>query len=140
MKKGYIKPFFLIVPNATGKSIKACTLTEKELSVFYQEWKSQEETRTFVQNPNIIERQIGDEWLLVPTGEFAQHWNGMISLNEIAHFIWSSFKEPTSLQQALQKARESYNDPNHALDIEVRSFVYEYLFNHLLFEVKESCQ
>lgn len=139
MKKGYVKPFFLVVPCASDNSIKASALTDNELSVFYQEWKSQEETRSFVQNPNIIERQIGDEWLLVPTGDFAQHWNGMISLNEIAHFIWSLFKEPTSLKQALLKARESFNDPNNALEHEVRSFVYEYYFNRLLFEVKDSC-
>ena len=93
MKRGYIKPIFLIVPNAKGSSVKVDTLNDGELSTFYQECKSAEESRAFIQNPNIIERQIGDEWLL--------------------------------------------NDPHHALEIEVRNFVYEYLYNHLLFEVKQ---
>lgn len=138
MKRGYIKPIFLIVPNAKGSSVKVDTLNDGELSTFYQECKSAEESRTFIQNPNIIERQIGDEWLLVPTGEFAQQWNGMISLNEMAHFLWTQFKEAATMQQVLQHAREEFNDPHHALEIEVRNFVYEYLYNHLLFEVKQS--
>ena len=62
----------------------------------------------------------------------------MISLNEMAHFLWAQFKEAATMQQVLQHAREEFNDPHHALEIEVRNFVYEYLYNHLLFEVKQS--
>ena len=133
MKRGYFKPIFLIIP--TEESVKADALKDNELSTFYKEFKSTQESRVFLQNPNLIERQIGDEWLLVPTGEFAQQWNGMISLNEMAHYLWAQFKKPTSMGEVLQNALEEYNDPNNSLELEVRNFVYEYLYNHLLFEV-----
>ena len=133
MKRGYFKPIFLIIP--TKESVKADALKDNELSTFYKEFKSTQESRVFLQNPNLIERQIGDEWLLVPTGEFAQQWNGMISLNEMAHYLWTQFKKPTSMGEVLQNALEEYNDPNNSLELEVRNFVYEYLYNHLLFEV-----
>ena len=136
MKRGYFKPIFLIIP--TKESVKADALKDNELSTYYKDFKSTQESRVFLQNPNLIERQIGDEWLLVPTGEFAQQWNGMISLNEMAHYLWTQFKKPTSMGEVLQNALEEYNDPHHALEIEVRNFVYEYLYNHLLFEVKQS--
>ena len=136
MKRGYFKPIFLIIP--TKESVKADALKDNELSTYYKDFKSTQESRVFLQNPNLIERQIGDEWLLVPTGEFAQQWNGMISLNEMAHYLWAQFKKPTSMGEVLQNALEEYNDPHHALEIEVRNFVYEYLYNHLLFEVKQS--
>ena len=136
MKRGYFKPIFLIIP--TKESVKADALKDNELSTYYKAFKSTQESRVFLQNPNLIERQIGDEWLLVPTGEFAQQWNGMISLNEMAHYLWTQFKKPTSMGEVLQNALEEYNDPHHALEIEVRNFVYEYLYNHLLFEVKQS--
>ncbi len=135
MKRGYFKPIFLIIP--TKESVKADALKDNELSTYYKDFKSTQESRVFLQNPNLIERQIGDEWLLVPTGEFAQQWNGMISLNEIAHFLWAQFKKPTSMGEVLQNALEEYNDPNNSLELEVRNFVYEYLYNHLLFEVEQ---
>lgn len=135
MKRGYFKPIFLIIP--TEESVKADALKDNELSTFYKEFKSTQESRVFLQNPNLIERQIGDEWLLVPTGEFAQQWNGMISLNEMAHYLWAQFKKPTSMGEVLQNALEEYNDPNNSLELEVRNFVYEYLYNHLLFEVEQ---
>ena len=133
MKRGYFKPIFLIIP--TKESVKADALKDNELSTYYKDFKSTQESRVFLQNPNLIERQIGDEWLLVPTGEFAQQWNGMISLNEMAHYLWTQFKKPTSMGEVLQNALEEYNDPNNSLELEVRNFVYEYLYNHLLFEV-----
>lgn len=133
MKRGYFKPIFLIIP--TEESVKADALKDNELSTYYKDFKSTQESRVFLQNPNLIERQIGDEWLLVPTGEFAQQWNGMISLNEMAHYLWAQFKKPTSMGEVLQNALEEYNDPNNSLELEVRNFVYEYLYNHLLFEV-----
>lgn len=133
MKRGYFKPIFLIIP--TKESVKADALKDNELSTYYKDFKSTQESRVFLQNPNLIERQIGDEWLLVPTGEFAQQWNGMISLNEMAHYLWAQFKKPTSMGEVLQNALEEYNDPNNSLELEVRNFVYEYLYNHLLFEV-----
>ena len=135
MKRGYFKPIFLIIP--TKESVKADALKDNELSTYYKDFKSTQESRVFLQNPNLIERQIGDEWLLVPTGEFAQQWNGMISLNEMAHYLWTQFKKPTSMGEVLQNALEEYNDPNNSLELEVRNFVYEYLYNHLLFEVKQ---
>lgn len=135
MKRGYFKPIFLIIP--TKESVKADALKDNGLSTYYEEFKSTQESRVFLQNPNLIERQIGDEWLLVPTGEFAQQWNGMISLNEMAHYLWTQFKKPTSMGEVLQNALEEYNDPNNSLELEVRNFVYEYLYNHLLFEVEQ---
>lgn len=135
MKRGYFKPIFLIIP--TEESVKADALKDNELSTYYKDFKSTQESRVFLQNPNLIERQIGDEWLLVPTGEFAQQWNGMISLNEMAHYLWAQFKKPTSMGEVLQNALEEYNDPNNSLELEVRNFVYEYLYNHLLFEVEQ---
>ena len=133
MKRGYFKPIFLIIP--TKESVKADALKDNELSTYYKDFKSTQESRVFLQKPNLIERQIGDEWLLVPTGEFAQQWNGMISLNEMAHYLWAQFKKPTSMGEVLQNAQNEYNDPNNSLELEVRNFVYEYLYNHLLFEV-----
>ena len=39
-------------------------------------------------NPELILRTIAGESVLIPTGEMAARFNGMISLNGPAAFIW----------------------------------------------------
>ena len=41
-------------------------------------------------NTNFILREIAGENILVATGKAAQVFNGMITLNEVASFIWSN--------------------------------------------------
>ena len=44
-------------------------------------------------NTNFILREIAGENILVATGEAAQIFNGMITLNEVASFIWKNVKQ-----------------------------------------------
>ena len=37
-----------------------------------------------------IEREIVGETVLIPTGETAAHFNGLISVNELGRFIWDN--------------------------------------------------
>ena len=41
-------------------------------------------------NKNFILRNIAGDNILVATGEAAQSFNGMITMNEAASFIWSN--------------------------------------------------
>ena len=86
----------------------------------------------YVVNPEIIERQIADEWLLVPVGKFAEANNCMISLNSTSHFLWNLFKTPCTLNEALKKAKETYEDATGTMEVEVREFVTEYSHLQLL--------
>lgn len=40
-------------------------------------------------NENYVLRSIAQENILVPTGELSQSINGLITLNEMASFIWN---------------------------------------------------
>lgn len=41
-----------------------------------------------IRNPDLIMRTIAGESLLIPTGKLAQQFNGMVTLNAVAAFIW----------------------------------------------------
>lgn len=44
-------------------------------------------------NPNFIIRDIAGELVIVPTGTAAQHFNGMITVNSVAGFMWEHMAE-----------------------------------------------
>lgn len=47
-------------------------------------------------NPDYVLRKIVDECMLIPTGKAAQDFNGMITLNETAEYIWTHLEEAES--------------------------------------------
>ena len=60
-------------------------------------------TKTF------IKRDIAGETLLVPTGETAKEFNGMITLQGIGGFIWDHIEEAESLEQLIDMITEEYD-------------------------------
>ena len=44
-------------------------------------------------NTDFMLRDIAGEVILVPTGAATQQFNGMITLNEVAAFIWKNLDE-----------------------------------------------
>ena len=47
-------------------------------------------------NTDFMLRDIAGEVILVPTGAATQQFNGMITLNEVAAFIWKNLNEKDS--------------------------------------------
>ena len=47
-------------------------------------------------NSDFVMRNIAGENILVPTGEAAEKFNGMITMNEVAAFMWKNIDEVES--------------------------------------------
>ena len=52
-------------------------------------------------NTDFMLRDIAGEVILVPTGAATQQFNGMITLNEVAAFIWKNLDESKSKEALL---------------------------------------
>lgn len=125
-----------ITPNASEVNISSLqTLSGNALENALQQIRASEDDKVYQTNPNIIVRQIGDEWLLVPTGELAQHFNGMVSINQFSYIVWKMFEKPSSIRQALEVLRGQYADSNHILYIDIRSLIDDYVNMNLFCEV-----
>ena len=55
-----------------------------------------------------IEREIVGETVLIPTGETAAHFNGLISVNELGRFIWDYYENAKDEDDLLQKILDEY--------------------------------
>ena len=58
---------------------------------------------------DFILRQIADEYMLVPIGQAATRFNGLISMNEIGHFIFTALTEDTTEEQVLDQIIAEYD-------------------------------
>ena len=56
-----------------------------------------------------IKRKVADEVLLVPIGNTAQTFNGMITLSDVGEFIWDHIEETLSFQEFIDKILEVYD-------------------------------
>ncbi len=108
------------------------TLTDEELAQMLHRGLKEEDSWVFKVNPDFIVRQIGDEWMLVPTGEFAQHFNGMISQNEFSHFIWNQFTEPRSIGEVMKAVHAEFEEDIRDMDMEARHQIEDFVLMGLI--------
>lgn len=74
-------------------------------------------------NPDLIYRSIAGESVLVPTGQLAQMFNGMITLNEVAAFIWENLEKVDSQDELLQLVLDEFEVEEAAADADVNGFL-----------------
>ena len=60
-------------------------------------------------NGTFVLREIAGDYIIVPVGESAIDFNGMITLNEIAVFIWKLLQEDHSYDEILHTILNEYD-------------------------------
>ena len=121
MKHVFNKPVWYYFPLEEGVDMTAlATLPDAELQAVLQRAKQQEDQKLYQINPNFILTQVADEWL---TGEMAQQFNGMMSLNGSSHYVWELFLQPNSVSSVLQALKERYEGDAGDIEVELRQFV-----------------
>ena len=55
-----------------------------------------------------VMREIADETVLIPTGETAQEFNGIISMTEVAAFIWNHIEEAENFMELVKMITDEY--------------------------------
>ncbi|MBQ9884374.1 MAG: PqqD family protein [Bacteroidaceae bacterium] len=124
MKHVFNKPVWYYFPLEEGVDMATlATLPDAELQALLQHAKQQEDQKLYQINPNFILTQVADEWLVVPTGEMAQQFNGMMSLNASSHYVWELFLQPNSIANVLQALKEHYEGDAGDIEVELRQFV-----------------
>ena len=74
---------------------------------------------------DFILRQIADEYMLVPIGQAATRFNGLISMNEIGHFIFQALAEETTEDQVADKIIAEYDIDRETSLQDLRDFLQQ---------------
>ena len=70
-------------------------------------------------NTDFMLRDIAGEVILVPTQQF----NGMITLNEVAAFIWKNLDESKSKEELVDKIMDEFEVDEETARTDVEGFV-----------------
>lgn len=74
-------------------------------------------------NKDFILREIAGESVIVPTGQAAQNFNGMITLNEVAAFIWKNLDEAETKEQMTRMILEEFEIDEETANTDVNGFI-----------------
>jgi len=74
-------------------------------------------------NPDLILRTIAGENVLIPTGKLASVFNGMISLNGPAAFIWEKMEEISDREELVQMILDRYEIDEETARKDVNGFL-----------------
>lgn len=74
-------------------------------------------------NTDFMLRDIAGEVILVPTGAATQQFNGMITLNEVAAFIWKNLDESESREILVDKIMDEFEVDREKATRDVIGFV-----------------
>lgn len=60
-------------------------------------------------NPDYVLRNIAGEQVIVPTGQASQKFNGLITLNTTAVFLWECAEKGLTRQEMVEKMLEEFD-------------------------------
>lgn len=85
-------------------------------------------------NSDFILRKIAGENVLLPTGVATQKFNGMISLNSTAVFIWENIDKVENSDELVEKVIETFDIDKQTAKKDVEGMLKEFLSKGMIFE------
>lgn len=76
-------------------------------------------------NKDFMLRKIADEYIIVPTGKASQIFNGMITVNEVAAFIWENVDDCGSTEKIISKVLSEFDIDEDTARQDVEGFTSE---------------
>lgn len=77
-------------------------------------------------------RQIGDDYIIVPVGQAALSFNGMITVNETGAFLWGQLLKGTNKEELLQNMMETYEVTQEEASRDIDEFLEVLHANNIL--------
>jgi len=74
-------------------------------------------------NENYIVKNIVDETIIIPTGEAAQYFNGLISTNEVAAFIWENIEKCNTVDEMVELVYSEFDADYEIIKNDVQGFL-----------------
>ncbi len=78
-------------------------------------------------NKDFVKRNIGGENILVAVGDASQIFNGMISLNTVASFIWDNVDECGDVDKLVKRVLETFEIDEETARTDVEGFTGEFM-------------
>lgn len=74
-------------------------------------------------NPNFVRRNVAGEMVIIPTGEAAQYFNGLITTNDVASFIWENLENCNTPEEMIQLVQNEFDADEKTIANDVTEFL-----------------
>lgn len=138
MKK-YEGPEFHFIYNSGGLSgDDIAKLSEEEFVDYLKQDSISDEKKKYRISSDFILREIAGEYTIVPIGGENAFMNTMMVPNDSAVFLWKSFENPGTTEDAVRRGLQEYEVSEETIRNAANRFVKESLKYEILKEVKEN--
>lgn len=87
-------------------------------------------------NSDFILRNVAGDKILVPSGAASQKYNGLITLNDTAAFIWENLDQVTEVSELIQKVVEEFEVDEETATVDVQGLLREFLLVGMVIDEK----
>lgn len=88
-------------------------------------------------NDNFILRDIAGEYILIPTKEAAQSFNGMLHLTSTAAFIWEKVDQCHTLEEIAEEVVKEFEIDKETAMTDVIGFLREFYIRGFVYDIPE---
>lgn len=82
---------------------------------------------------NFILRQLADEYILIPTGNTVENFNGIITLSDSALFIYQNIENVNSFEELINLMKKEYkNIDEKTLINDTVEFIFDLIQRHII--------
>ncbi len=74
-------------------------------------------------NPNYVRRTLMDETVIIPTGSAIDNFNGMISTNAVAGFVWQHLEQCETPQEMVEMVLETFEIDRETAEEDIIGFL-----------------
>ncbi|MEI3339064.1 MAG: PqqD family protein [Eubacterium sp.] len=74
-------------------------------------------------NKEFVLREIAGDYILVPVGDTALEFNGLITLNEVGAFLWGKLQQDVELEQLVDAVLDEYDIDKETATHDAEEFV-----------------
>ena len=72
---------------------------------------------------DFVLREIAGEYILIPTGTTTQEFNGLITINDVAAFIWKNIENVSSIDEMINLVLDEYEVEEDVVRNDIQEFV-----------------
>lgn len=72
-----------------------------------------------------ILREIAGEYILIPTGSTTQEFNGLITINDVAAFVWKNIEKVNSVDELISMVLDEYDVDEDVARNDIEEFIQQ---------------
>lgn len=77
----------------------------------------------YKRNEDFVLREIGGEYMIIPTGKAVADVSGLITVSETSAFVWNLLEKPRTIEELVKHTVDTYEVPAPVAEADIRQLL-----------------